>query len=168
MNGTGRMSRVGLLVVVVLCCLLLGASVLLVPERGVQVGASLLLLYVLLSRLIFTGDHQLALWHQAHQEYELAIPRLEASLRYFERHPWLDRLRFVLLLSPTGYRYRELALLGLGHCNAQLGRIEARSHYEACLRLNPRNTTARAALVLMQKGAELARRGAFAPDALAA
>lgn len=168
MNGTRRMSRVGLLVVVVLCSLVLAASVFLVPERGVQVGASALLLYVLLSRLVFTGDHQLALWHQAHQEYELAIPRLEASLAWFERHPWVDRLRFFLLLSPTGYRYRELALLGLGHCNAQLGRLEAREHYEACLRLNPRNTTAQAALVLMQKGAELARRGGAEPGALAA
>lgn len=162
MNGTRRMSRFGLLVVVVLCCLVLAASVVLVPERGVQVGTSVLLLYVLLSRLVFTGDHQLALWYQAHQEYELAIPRLEASLRYFEKHPLLDRLRFVLMLSPTGYRYRELALLGLGHCNAQLGRLEARDHYEACLRLNPHNTTAHAALVLMQKGAELGRRGAAA------
>jgi len=167
-NGRRRMSRLGLVVVVVLCSLVLAVSVVLVPERGVQVGASVLLLYVLLTRLIFTGDHQLALWHQTHQEYELAIPRLEASLAYFERHPWLDRLRFVLMLSPTGYRYRELALLGLGHCNAQLGRLEARDHYQACLRLNPRNTAARAALVLMQKGAELGRRGAVAPDALAA
>lgn len=165
MNGTRQMSRFGLVVLVVLCCAVLAASVFFVPERGVQVGASVLLLYVLLSRLVFTGDHQLALWHQAHQEYELAIPRLEASLRYFERHGLLDRFRFVLLLSPTGYRYRELALLGLGHCNAQLGRLEARDHYEACLRLNPRNTTAQAALVLMQKGAELARHGVPALEA---
>jgi hypothetical protein len=162
------MSRFGLLVVVVICTLVLGVSVLLVPERGIQVGASLLLLYVLLSRLVFTGDHQLALWHQAHQEYELAIPRLEASLAYFERHRWLDWLRFFLLLSPTGYRYRELALLGLGHCHAQLGHLDARGYYEACLRLNPRNTAAQAALVLMQKGADLARTGVLAPDAQAA
>ncbi|MEE4298319.1 MAG: tetratricopeptide repeat protein [Pseudomonadales bacterium] len=168
MNGTRHISRLGLVVLVVLCCIVLAASVVIAPERGFQVGTSLLLLHVLCSRLLFTGDHQLALWHQAQQEYELAIPRLEASLRYFERHPLLDRLRFLLLLSPTGYRYRELALLGLGHCNAQLGRLEAREYYEACLRLNPRNTTARAALVLMQKGAELARPLATATAASAA
>ena len=162
MNGSRRLSRFGLCVVVVLCSLVLAACAVLLPDRGVQVGASLLLLYLLLARLVFSGDYQLALWHQAHHEYELAIPRLEASLAYFERHTVLDRLRFALLLSPTAYRYRELALLGLGHCHAQLGRLEARGYYEACLRLNRRNTAARAALVLMQRGAELGRRGAGA------
>jgi hypothetical protein len=158
MTGIGRMSRFGLAVVVVIVALVLAGCVVLSPPRGLQVGGALLMLYVLLSRLIFTGDHQLALWHLAHQEYELAIPRLEASHAYFSRRRWLDALRFVLLLSPTGYRYREMAMLGLGFCHAQLGHTEALDWYAACLRDHPRNPTAKAALSLMHQGAVLGRR----------
>ena len=165
MNGAGRMSKLGLAVVVVLAALVMAGCMFLVPDRGVQIGTSVLLLYVLLSRLVVTGDHQLALWYQAHHDYELAIPRLEASLRWFERHRWLDRLRFLLLLSPTGYGYRELALLGLGHCNAQLGRAEARDWYQACLRAYPDNATARAALEILRRGAELGRRRSAGAEA---
>ena len=157
MTGAGRMSRTGLFVVVVLCCAVFAAVALLAPDRAVRVATPLLLLYVLFTRLIFTGDHQLALWHLAHHEYEEAIVRLEASRDYFERWRWLDLARFFLLLSPTAFRYHEMALLGLGHCHAQLGRLEARDHYLGCLRRYPDNTAARAALVLMQRGADLAR-----------
>lgn len=163
MTGTGRMSRFGLFVVVVLTAVLLAGCVVLSPARGLQVGGSLLMLYVLLSRLIFTGDHQLALWHLAHQEYELAIPRLEASFEYFTRRTWLDRLRFVLMLSPTGYRYREMAMLGLGYCHAQLGHTEALDWYARCHAAYPHNPTAKAALALLRQGAALGRRAA-GPD----
>ena len=157
MTGSGRMSRFGLFVVVVLCCIVFAAVAFLAPDRAVRIATSVLLLYVLFTRLIFTGDHQLALWHLAHHEYEEAIERLEASRDYFERRRWLDVVRFFLLLSPTAYRYHEMALLGLGYCHAQLGHLEARDHYLACLKRYPDNTMARAALVLMQRGADLAR-----------
>lgn len=157
MTGSGRMSRFGLFVVVVLCCIVFAAVAFLAPDGAVRIATSVLLLYVLFTRLIFTGDHQLALWHLAHHEYEEAIERLEASRDYFERRRWLDVVRFFLLLSPTAYRYHEMALLGLGYCHAQLGHLEARDHYLACLKRYPDNTLARAALVLMQRGADLAR-----------
>jgi len=153
------MSSLGLMLVVVIACGVLLGSVALNPPRGLQIGTSLLLLYVLLARLVFTGDHQMALWHLAHQEYELAIPRLEASFDYFTRRGWLDRLRYLLLLSPAGYRYREMAMLGLGYCHTQLGDPQAQRWYEGCLRAYPDNSAAKAALVLLHTGAALARRG---------
>ena len=152
------MAGLGLMVVVVLASLVMAGSLYLLPSRGVQIGTSILLLYVLLARLIFTGEHQLALWHLAHHEYELAIPRFEASFEYFTRHTWLDRLRYMVMLSPAGYRYREMAMLGLGYCHAQLGRVEAQRWYEGALREYPDNSLAKAALVLMRAGAMLAQR----------
>ena len=73
MTGSGRMSRFGLLVVVVLCCVVFAAVAVLLPERAVRVATAVLLLYVLFTRLIFTGDHQLALWHLVECELQSRV-----------------------------------------------------------------------------------------------
>lgn len=160
MIGSSRLSGLGLTVVALLCTLALGLCVMTWPGGGLQAGVTGLLLFVLFSRLVLTGDHQLGLWYLAQHEYELAIPRFEASLETFTRRRWLDVLRHPLLLSPAAYRYREMALLGLGHCHAQLGDPQARDWYERCLADYPRNTLAKAALVLLHSGSVLAARAA--------
>jgi hypothetical protein len=159
-SGAGRISTLGVLLVAGIAVLVMFAFMSLSPGRGAWFGAGVLVVYALLIRWRVTGDHRVALWHLASHDYEQAISRFEASLAFFDRHPLLDRLRYVVLISPTGHRYREMAMLGLGYCHAQLGHVVARDWYEACLRDYPKNMTAVAALALMRTGARIAVRGA--------
>ncbi|HSG87668.1 MAG TPA: hypothetical protein VLA56_00535 [Pseudomonadales bacterium] len=158
-SGAGRISLIGVLLVAAIAVAIMLACMSLSPARGAWYGAGVLIAYALLIRWRVTGDHRVALWHLANHDYAQAIGRFEASLAFFDRHPLLDRLRYVLLVSPTGHRYREMAMLGLGYCHAQLGHVAARDWYEACLRDYPKNMTAMAALALMRTGARIAVRG---------
>lgn len=157
--GAGRISAFGVLLVAGLSVAVMIGFLTLSPNRGAWYGAGVLILYALVIRWRVTGDHRLALWHLMNHDYEQAIVRFEASFAYFSRHPLLDRLRYIVLLSPTGYRYREMAMTGLGYCHAQLGRVESRDWYEACLRDYPKNMFAVAALSLMRTGGRIAARG---------
>ena len=59
------------------------------------------------------------------------------------------------MLSAAGMWYREMALVSLGFCYAQIGDGEhARQSYGQCLKEFPDNEMARSALRLMDAGAQ--------------
>ena len=60
------------------------------------------------------------------------------------------------MLSAAGMRYREMALVSLGFCYAQIGDgLRARQSYEQSLIEFPDNEMAKAALRLMDAGASV-------------
>jgi tetratricopeptide (TPR) repeat protein len=71
------------------------------------------------------------------QQWAAGIPEFEKSYEQFERHPAIDRYRW-LILSASPMHFREMALLNIGFCLAQLGRrAESQAMYERVLREYP-------------------------------
>ncbi|MBL7951061.1 MAG: hypothetical protein JNM62_05020 [Flavobacteriales bacterium] len=50
------------------------------------------------------------------KKYEEALPVLERSAAFFKRYPWLDRYRYLLLLSSSAMSYREIVMVGRALC----------------------------------------------------
>lgn len=50
------------------------------------------------------------------KKYAEALPWLERSVTFFQRYPWLDKYRYLLLLSSSALSYREIALVNRALC----------------------------------------------------
>ncbi|MCI0335430.1 MAG: tetratricopeptide repeat protein [Planctomycetes bacterium] len=127
------------------------------PSNGVLFGAASYLICSYALRTLIPRDHRAAIAHCKRQQFAEAIPRFHNSLTFFERHPWLDRLRAITMLSASAMSYREMALVSLAFCYAQIGDgKKAREYYEQCLREFPDNGMAQASLRLMDAGTQRA------------
>lgn len=100
-------------------------------SAGMVIGAGVTLAYSFGSRLILAGAHQRAMRLIKQQQYKAAIQEFEASYAFFERFPWLDRLRAFIMMLPSPAGYREMALLNTAYCYSQLDDWPtARTYYE--------------------------------------
>jgi hypothetical protein len=121
------------------------------PEDGVIWGAGAYLAYSVGSRRILTRHHRAGIALVKCQRFHEAIPEFRRSLDFFDRHPWVDRLRSVLLVSPSAMSYREMALSNIAFCYTQIGDGKlARESYEACLARFPNSGLATASLRIME------------------
>lgn len=120
---------------------------------GVVVGAGI---YVALSvslRCVLARHHRTAIRYCRRKHYDQAIPEFQKSAMFFRDHEWIDRFRAITMLSAAGMRYREMALLSLGFCYAQVGDgPSSRQSYEQCLIDFPDSEMAKSALRLMDAG----------------
>jgi hypothetical protein len=124
-------------------------------QYGIIIGAIVYLLLSLLLRRTICRSHRNAIRHCKRQQFELAIPDFEDSLAFFRRNEWVDRYRAITLLSASGMCYREMAMVSLGFCHAQIGDgTNARRYYERCLKEFPQNGMAESALRLMNAAAQ--------------
>ena len=90
--------------------------------------------------------------------YRAAIVQFQESLAFFDRHPWIDRLRCVVLMNPSVASYREMDLNGMASCWIQLGdRKRARECYETCLARFPGNYAASRSIRALDAGRRPAR-----------
>lgn len=117
------------------------------PVLAVTLGAGIYLLYSYGSRWLLLKPHKQGLRLAFAGEYHAAIASHEASLRFFERHPWIDRFRAITLMTPSAFSYTEMALMNIAYCYGQLGDIQAaQAFYQQTLNLYPDNEVAAAAL----------------------
>jgi tetratricopeptide (TPR) repeat protein len=143
--------------VVMMVALLLASQ--LFPDTGLLWGASAFLLYSLGSRNLIAREHRAGMRLVRHQQFEAAIARFQKSLEFFDRYPWIDRLRAIFLVSPSAISYREMALANMAFCYSQIGRGEdARRYYERCLERFPDSGIASAALRMMDAASGETRR----------
>lgn len=120
------------------------------PDYGFLFGASVYLVYSFGSRLLIVRDHRSGIDLVKKGEYAAAIPRFEESLRFLDRHPWIDNARSIVLMSASKSSFREMALANIGFCYSQLGRgAEAKAAYEKCLARFPDSGLATAALRML-------------------
>ncbi|NJM95601.1 MAG: hypothetical protein HC792_05225 [Acaryochloridaceae cyanobacterium CSU_5_19] len=118
--------------------------------NGIFLGAMIYLVLSQVLRRIILRHHRKAIRHCKRREFEQAIPEFQESVAFFREYEWVDRFRAVTLLSSAGMKYREMALVSLGFCYAQIGDdTKARQNYEQCLREFPNNEMAKSALRLM-------------------
>lgn len=82
--------------------------------------------------------------------FEEAIPQYEKSVEFFTKRAWIDKYRFITLLSSSKLGYREMGLCNIAFCYGQLGDIEqTKKYYQIVLDGFPENGIAQSGLRLL-------------------
>jgi len=122
-------------------------------SEGIVFAAGGYLLYSFASRFLIAASHRRGIRLSRAGRYQEAIQAYEQSLKFFSRHPWIDRFRAVTLLSASAMTYREMALCNIAFCYAQLGeRIQAKESYRRVLQEFPSNSLAIVSLRMIECG----------------
>ena len=79
-----------------------------------------------------------------------AIPKFEKSVDFFTRNNWLDKYRFLTLLSSSKMTYKEMGLCNIAFCYSQTNNGQkAKEYFEQTLKEFPENGLAIAGLRMM-------------------
>ena len=117
------------------------------PHEGIFWGGGAYLAYSIGSRMLIPRYHRAGMALLRQNRFEEAIQKFQESLRFFDRHPWIDRFRSVVLMSPSAAGYREMALANLAFCYGQIGEgMQSRKCYDECLKRFPDSGLAHVAL----------------------
>lgn len=81
------------------------------------------------------------------REFLNAIPYFQSSYDFFNKNSWIDKYRYITLLSSSKMCYREMALNNIAFCYSQIGEGDkATAYYNRTLEEYPGNEMAKAAL----------------------
>lgn len=81
------------------------------------------------------------------QDFKNGIELFEKSYAFFDDNVWLDKYRYLTLLSASRMSYREMALVNIAFGYSQIGDgIKSIEYYERTLQEFPENNMAKAAL----------------------
>ncbi|MEM7571703.1 MAG: hypothetical protein AAF433_02330 [Bacteroidota bacterium] len=108
-----------------------------------------LVLSQLLKRLI-PRAHRRGMASVKAEDYHNAITHFQNSYDFFNKNDWIDRYRYLTLLSSTKMSYREMALNNMAFCYGQIGDGQtAKAYYERTLAEYPESGMAKAGLRLL-------------------
>lgn len=133
--------------------LVLGSLVLVFGLLGADpmVGAVVYLVWSWGTKLLLPRDHRRSVSLIKAGRFVDAIPFCESSAAWFARNAWVDRHRAIVMLSPSAWGYREMALANRAFSLSQLGRgKEAMRAYEDMLIEFPESALAGPALTMMR------------------
>ncbi len=110
--------------------------------------------YLILSiglRSLITRHHRRGMSLIKRGQYAEAIPLFQQSNGFFLQYNWLDRWRYMLLLSSSRTSYREMALVNMAFCYTQIGEgKQAKALYEQALTEFPQSAIAQTALKMIE------------------
>jgi tetratricopeptide (TPR) repeat protein len=114
---------------------------------------SMLLTYLIISislRFIIPRDQRNGMSLIKQEKFSEAIEYFEKSYDFFSRHNWIDKYRFLTLLSSSRMCYKEMALANIAFCYGQIGNgLKSKEYYEKTLQEFPDNGIAKAGLNLI-------------------
>lgn len=142
-------SLVPQLIVMILLVVLFG--ILIKPFEYALIVAMLFYLFVSnLLRNLVPRYHRKGIALYKAGNYAQAIGEYEKSYAFFTEHAWIDKYRFIVLLSSSRISYTEMALLNIAFCYAQMedGR-RAKEYYDKVLEQFPDSEMAKSALRML-------------------
>ncbi|KEY17906.1 tetratricopeptide repeat protein [Kaistella antarctica] len=111
------------------------------------------LTYLILSfglRNFVAKDHRQGMKLVNQKKYEEAIFFFRKSVEYFTRNSWIDKYRFLTLLSSSKLTYKEMGLCNIAFCYSQINNGQkAKEYYELTLKEFPKNGLAIAGLNML-------------------
>ena len=121
------------------------------PETYYLIGFSVYFVLLYLLRTLIPSKHRKGVKLFRKKRYEEAIPCFQESYSFFSRNQWLDKYRFITMLSSSRISYVEMALLNEAFCLSQLERkAEAIEKYETVLQRFPDSEMAISALKMLK------------------
>jgi len=125
------------------------------PSKGFIYGAGTYLIISVFLRNYLAKDHRSGMQKVKLGDFESAIPDFQRSYDFFTKHEWLDRYRYLTLLSSSRMSYKEMALTNIAFCHSQVGDgDQAKAYYERTLELFPGNVIATSALKILASGSK--------------
>ena len=101
----------------------------------------------MLMRQFVPCNHRKGIMLYKKGDYAQAIKEYKKSYDFFCRHPWVDKYRYITLLSTNRISYTEMALANIAFCYAQSGNGElSKQYYNKVLELFPGSELAKSAL----------------------
>ena len=88
--------------------------------------------YLIMSQLLrrtIAKEHRKGMVKVKIEDFENAIPHFERSYEYFKRNEWVDKYRFLTLLSSGKMTYKEMALNNIAFCYGQIGKGKISKEY---------------------------------------
>jgi tetratricopeptide (TPR) repeat protein len=133
---------------------LIGALIYLgyISEVGDPVNDGLVVFFILFFVLRYgiPRSHTKGIKLIKRKEYNEAIEYFKMSYDFFNKKHWIDRYRFIILLSSSRISYKEMALLNTAFCYGQLGHGKpSREFYEKTLTEFPDSEIAKTALNML-------------------
>lgn len=120
-------------------------------EEAFLLGALTYSLIAFLLRTSIAKHHRMGMRLVKQQNYKDAIPYFEKSVEYFSKNNWVDKYRYITLLSSSKMTYKEMGLCNIAFCYSQTGNgPKAKEYYEQALRENPVNGIAVAGINMLQ------------------
>lgn len=114
-------------------------------------GAVTYSLMALTLRNLIAKDHRKGIRLVKENKFSDAIPCFEKSVAYFSEHTWVDKYRFITLLSASGHTYKEMGLCNIAFAHSQTGNGQkAKEYYEQVLTEFPENGLAISALNMIK------------------
>lgn len=113
-------------------------------------GAITYLMISQLLRRIIAREHRKGMVKVKLEDYERAIPHFKNSYEFFKENEWIDKYRFLTLLSSGKMSYKEMALNNIAFCYGQVGNGKlSKEYYEKTLNEFPESGIAKAGLRLL-------------------
>lgn len=102
-------------------------------------------------RNLIAKDHRQGMRFVKQQKFADAIPYFEKSVDYFTKNNWVDKYRYLTVLSSSKMTYKEMGLCNIAFCYSQTGNGQkAKEYYEQALKEFPENGLALAALNMLK------------------
>lgn len=110
-------------------------------------GIIIYLIIALVVRRFIPRNQRRGISYVKSKEYDKALNEFENSYKFFTKYRWIDKYRFIVLLSSSRISYMEMALANMAFCHSQLGNgLKAKELYERTLKEYPDSQIAIAAL----------------------
>jgi tetratricopeptide (TPR) repeat protein len=111
-----------------------------------------LILSFALKRMI-PKSHTVGMKLVKQKKFEEAIPLFQKSVEFFSQNSWLDKYRFITMLSSSKMTYREMGLCNVAFCYGQIGNgAKAIEFYQKVLADYPNNGLAQSGLNMLKSG----------------
>src|SRR5690606_3162769 len=104
------------------------------PQNGFLFGVAIYLGISIILRTTIPKDHSKGMKKIREGNFSDAIPDFVKSYDFFTKHIWIDKYRYITLLSSSRVSYREMALNNIAFSYGQIGNGEkAKEYYEQTL-----------------------------------
>lgn len=124
-------------------------------QNYVMAGAIIYLTISFLVRFGVPFHHRKGIVLFKKGSYAEAIPFFEKSYVFFKKNGWIDKYRYITLLSSSRISYTEMALLNIAFCYGQSGNGKAsKDYYEKALSEFPNSGIAKASLRMFESAKE--------------
>lgn len=110
-------------------------------------AAAVYLLYSFGSKSVLLRYHREGIHLANFQGFREAIDKFQRSYGFLEKHPWLDKYRFITMLDSSALCYREMALCNIAYSHVQLDDpVSALKYYERALEEFPKSEMAQSGI----------------------
>jgi tetratricopeptide (TPR) repeat protein len=114
-------------------------------------GALTYYILAFILRNLIAKNHRQGVRLTRRQKFAEAIPYFEKSVEFFSKNGWVDKYRFLTLLSSSKMTYKEMGLCNIAFSYSQIGNgSRAKEYYEQALSAYPDNGLAMAGLNMLK------------------